>query len=67
MERKYETIIDQDGIELTVTYHVGEDFKGNSIVDINNVEIIIAGSGVDILPMLNERQYNVILNSLSIY
>ena len=67
MERKYETIIDQDGIELIVTYHVGEDFKGNSVVDINYVEIIIAGSGVDILPMLNERQYNVILNSLSIY
>ena len=67
MERRYEIIIDQDGIELIVTYHTGQDFKGNEVTDINHVEIVIAGTGIDILPMLNDKQYNVILNSLSIY
>ena len=67
MERRYETIIDQDGIELIVTYHIGQDFKGNDVVDINYVEIVIAGTGIDILPMLDDKQYQTILNSLSIY
>mgnify|MGYP003353773074 CR=1 FL=1 len=39
MERRYETIINQDGIEIVVTYHVGEDFNGTLIIDMNHVEI----------------------------
>lgn len=67
MERRYETIINQDGIELIVTYHIGQDFKGNDVIDINYVEIVIAGTGIDILPMLDDKQYQVILNALPIY
>lgn len=67
MERRYETIINQDGIELIVTYHIGQDFKGNDVIDINYVEIVIAGTGIDILPMLDDKQYKVILNALPIY
>lgn len=67
MERRTEIIIDQDGIELIVTYHIGQDFAGNDVVDINYVEIVIAGTGIDILPMLDDKQYKVILNALPIY
>ena len=67
MERRTEIIIDQDGIELIVTYHIGQDFAGNDVVDINYVEIVIAGTGIDILPMLDAKQYDVILNALPIY
>lgn len=67
MERRYETIINQDGIEIVVTYHVGEDFKGNEIVDINYVEIILGGGSIDILPLLDDKQYQVIMNALPIH
>ena len=67
MERRYETIIDQDGIELIVTYHIGHDFKGNEVVDINYVEIVIAGTGIDILPMMDDKQYKIIMDALPIH
>lgn len=67
MERRYETIIDQDGIELIVTYHIGTDFNGNDVVDINFVEIVLGGSGIDLLPLLNDKQYQVIMDALPIH
>lgn len=67
MERRYETIIDQDGIELAVVYHIGNDFSGNEVVDINHVEITIGGEVIDLLPFLNDRQYNAIMGILSIH
>lgn len=67
MERRYETIIDQDGIELIVTYHIGTDLLGNDVVDINFVEIVLGGSGIDLLPLLNDKQYQVIMDALPIH
>lgn len=67
MERRYEIIISQDGIEIIVTYHIGHDFNGNEVIDINNVEISLGGGSIDILPMLNNKQYQVIMDSLPIH
>ena len=67
MERRYETIIDQDGIEIIVTYHVGHDFKGNDVVDINRVDIVLGGGSIDILPLLDDKQYQVIMDALPIH
>ena len=67
MERRYETIIDQDGIELIVTYHIGTDLFGNDVVDINFVEIVLGGSGIDLLPLLTDKQYQVIMDALPIH
>lgn len=67
MERRYETIINQDGIEIVVTYHVGEDFNGTLIIDMNHVEIILGGGSIDILPLLDDKQCHVIMDALPVY
>ena len=36
-------------------------------VELNSVEIIICGRGIDILPKLSEKQKEEIINNLSIY
>jgi hypothetical protein len=67
MERRYETIIDQDGIELIVTYYIGTDLSGNDVVDIKFVEIVLGGSGIDLLPLFTDEQYKVIMDALPIH
>jgi len=64
MERRYETIVDQDGIEIVVTYHVGNDLE---LVEINFVEIILGGGSIDLLPLLDDKQYQVIMDALPIH
>ena len=36
-------------------------------VELNSVEIVICGRGIDILPKLTEKQKQEIINNLSIY
>lgn len=67
MERRYETIIDQDGIELIVTYHIGSDFNGNDVIDLKYVEIVLGGSGIDLLPLLTDKQEQVIIDALPVH
>jgi hypothetical protein len=67
MERRYETIISQDGIEIIVTYHIGHDFDGNEVVDINHVDIVLGGGSIDLLPLFNDKQYQVIMDALPIH
>lgn len=72
-----ELLIDQNGIEIIVSYTIEyvkqiEDFHGihdlsSNYITIDNVEVIIAGSSIDILPKMNEDQILAIINHLSIY
>jgi len=36
-------------------------------IELNSVEIIIAGRGIDILPKLTDKQKEEVINNLSIY
>jgi len=67
MERRHETIISQDGIELIVTYYIGTDLLGNDVINIKFVEIVLGGSGIDLLPLFTDEQYQVIMDALPIH
>lgn len=45
-----------------------QDENENDVkVELNSVEIVICGRGIDILPRLSEKQKEEIINNLSIY
>lgn len=74
MTTNTETIIDQDGIEFIVTYTTGEDdyeespYKWKEVyVILDEVEIVIKGSSISILPFLNTEQQDVIISALPIH
>ena len=75
MKTNTETIIDEYGIELLVTYryekvtqieecHGYHDLSYNDIT-LKNVEIVIAGQSIDLLPMMSTRQETEIKNLLN--
>ena len=77
MTHTCENIIDQDGIELLVSYDFeksdsqieechGFHEVGNMVyTDLCSVEVIVKGSGIDILPLMNERQKKHIISLLN--
>lgn len=79
MEEKTECILDQNGIEILVTYKFEYvpadevDFHGKNRVDggfniiLTCVELIIANRGIELLPKLTEKQQQYIKDQLSIY
>lgn len=78
MKEVQEVIIDQDGIELVVTYLMGGyesheeeghgyHDKGGFDFELRSVELIIANTSIDVLPQLTPKQMSVIIDALSIH
>jgi len=78
MKKNSETIVDEQGIEILVGYRYEESPRyyaepGNpgtlveAIVytEIDSVEVVIKGVGIDILPNLSEKQQTYIINLLT--
>ena len=76
-EKESELIVDENGIEVLVTYTTEaikqiEEFHGihdlsYTDVELTSVDVIIAGRGIDILRFLDDKQMSVIKDNLSIY
>ena len=73
-----ETLIDDNGIELLVSYEYEKDAPyfaelGNPATfvpetvgtELKSVEVIITGTGIDILERLNEKQKQFLINKLT--
>jgi hypothetical protein len=76
-EKKSELIVDENGIEVLVSYtteyikqieefHGIHDFSYDD-VELTSVEVVISGKGIDILRFLDDKQISVIKDNLSIY
>lgn len=69
-----ETLVDEAGIEILVNYSKEwndqkEDFHGEHDLsgwgyNLNSVELVIAGSGINITKQLNLKQYQAILDEV---
>jgi len=76
MKKNFETILDENGIEIAVGYlyeksesqiEEGHGYHevGNMVyTELEYVEVIIGGVGVDILHLLNEKQKESIIELL---
>lgn len=76
MNKSYETICDDNGIELIVGYEWEQSpsqiEEGHGLHEVGltiatflkSVEIVIAGRGIELLPMLKESQKNEIYSKL---
>lgn len=72
-----ETLVDEQGIEILVAYSYdkspsqveeghGLHEVGNMVyTELKSVEVVISGTGIDILPMMNEKQKQAIINKLT--
>lgn len=78
MKRRTETIIDESGIELIVEYdfektdgyyeepaNVAAYVPASVLVELVLIELVIAGGGIDILPMINNKQKEKIKSLLT--
>lgn len=75
MKKNYETIADDNGIELIVGYEYDltpamEDEPGCYVeemvyTELTSVEIVIAGVGIDILHLLSDKQKSKIIGQLT--
>lgn len=78
MTNNTELIVDNNGFEILVSYDYEEEkaryeeqgnvasFVAESVyTELRSVEVIIAGTGIDILPMMNKRQHNQIIEKLT--
>lgn len=61
-----ETLIDESGIEVIADYEYQKEPDGY-FFELNTVEIVIDGKGIDISKMLNEKQKQSIINQLTAY
>lgn len=76
MIKNSETICDQNGIEILVSYHHeqspsqkefchGEHEVGLMIyTELTSVEVVIKGKGIDILPMMTDKQKDFVIGQL---
>lgn len=75
MSNNTETIIDENGIEVIVNYDYENDKQieeghglhnvGGIVIELKLVEVVIAGKGLNILPMLDNNQRNSLINQFS--
>ena len=78
MKQATETIIDENGIELLISYEYeytdGHYEEPNNIAtwveatvytELKEVELVIAGEGISLLPILSEKQKQSIISKLS--
>ena len=61
MKQHTETLIDEKGFELMVSYNI---YKGQ-VNEIISVELVIKGRGIEILPALTSRQLGHIADELT--
>ena len=78
MKHNSETLIDESGIEILVGYN-HETTKGYYeepgnpetfveplvYTELTSVEVVIKGTGIDILPLMSDRQKEAIIGELS--
>jgi hypothetical protein len=62
-----EMLVDFTEIIERSVKEINEEGEDEIKVELNSVEIIICGRGIDILPKLSEKQKEEIINNLSIY
>ena len=60
-------IVDFTEIIERVPRPLQDDSEDEVTVELNSVEIVIAGRGIDILPKLTDKQKEEVINNLSIY
>lgn len=72
-----QTLIDEAGIEILVNYEYegvdseDENTDGETAVatmickELKSVEVVIAGKGIDLLPLMDERQQTAIISKLT--
>ena len=59
-----ETLVDEGGIEITVDYQYEREPEG-LFFELNTVEVVISGRGINKTKMLNETQKQSIINQLT--
>lgn len=64
---KMEMIVEFTEIIERVPKSLQDDSEDEVTVELNSVEIVIAGKGIDILFRLTDKQKEEIINNLSIY
>jgi len=64
---KIEMIVDFTEIIERVPRPLQDDSEDEITVELNSVEIVIAGRGIDILSKLTDKQKEEVINNLSIY
>lgn len=64
---KMEMIVDFTEIIERVPKSFQDDSEDDVKVELNSVEIVIAGKGIDILSRLTDKQKEEVINNLSIY
>jgi hypothetical protein len=64
---KMEMIVDFTEIIERIPKPLHDNGEDEVTVELNSVEIVIAGRGIDILPRMSEKQKEEVINNLSIY
>ena len=64
---KMEMIVDFTEIIERVPKTLQDDSEDEVTIELNSVEVVIAGSGIDILPKLTDKQKEEVINNLSIH
>jgi len=64
---KIEMIVDFTETIKRFPKSLQDDSDDEVTVELNSVEIVIAGRGIDILPKLTDKQKEEVINNLSIY
>lgn len=64
---KMEMIVDFTEIIERVPKTLQDENEDEVTIELNSVEIVIAGRGIDILPKLTDKQKEEVINNLSIH
>ncbi len=64
MRKNTETILDEEGFEILVGYHYHPEDDGIE-TELDSVELVFMGTGIEILHQLSEKQKDGIIDKLS--
>lgn len=64
---KMEMIVDFTEIIESSPKPLQDESEDDVTIELNSVEIVICGRGIDILPKLTDKQKEEIINNLSVY
>ena len=64
---KIEMIVDFTEIIERIPKPLYDNGEDEVTIELNSVEIVIAGRGIDILPKLTDKQKEEVINNLSIH